>query len=166
MSDFKEYMATGGACGPVSDEELDRLISEYEWFSTARMIRSHQRGVVSSRLAVTSASRSVSSLDMKRIDFGCDGDADNERLIERFLQLDNYRIVADDGADDEQISTEAQLSDEDDVVSEELAEVYLAQGLVDEAKAIYRKLSLLNPEKSVYFAELIDNIDKTEKQIN
>ena len=42
--------------------------------------------------------------------------------------------------------------------TEELAEIYRQQGLNDEACAIYRKLSLRNPEKSVYFAELIDEI--------
>lgn len=55
---------------------------------------------------------------------------------------------------------EADLSEEDELVSEELAEIYLAQGLKEEAKAIYRKLSLLNPEKSIYFAELIAKLEK------
>ena len=49
------------------------------------------------------------------------------------------------------------------LVTEELAEIYLAQGLCDEAVGIYRKLSLLYPEKSVYFAEIIGRIgNKTE----
>ena len=58
----------------------------------------------------------------------------------------------------EEVRTEAELSGDDDLVTEDLAEIYLAQGLYDEAIAIYRKLSLLNPEKSVYFASLIDKI--------
>ena len=53
----------------------------------------------------------------------------------------------------------AELDDDDEVVTEELAEIYLAQGLCDKAIAIYRKLSLLNPEKSVYFAELIGKLE-------
>ena len=57
------------------------------------------------------------------------------------------------------MKTVADFDDEDDLVTEELAEIYRQQGLNDEvAAAIYRKLSLRNPEKSVYFAELIDEI--------
>ena len=68
------------------------------------------------------------------------------------------RIVAEEGEVVEEVRTEAELSGDDDLVTEDLAEIYLAQGLCDEAIAIYRKLSLLNPEKSVYFASLIDKI--------
>jgi hypothetical protein len=39
-----------------------------------------------------------------------------------------------------------------------LAEIYLAQGLKGDAKEIYRALSLLTPEKSLYFAALIEKI--------
>ena len=81
-------------------------------------------------------------------------------IIDRFLGLDDYRIVADDASDeaDGAVLTEAELDDEDDLVSEELAEVYLAQGLKNEAIEIYRKLSLLNTEKSIYFARKIEDL--------
>ena len=79
-------------------------------------------------------------------------------LIDDFLRAGDYRIVAEEGEVVEEVRTEAELSGDDDLVTEDLAEIYLAQGLYDEAIAIYRKLSLLNPEKSVYFASLIDKI--------
>ena len=85
----------------------------------------------------------------------------SEEVIDRFLREEDLRIVADEHAPEEEVRTEPDLDEEDEVVSEELAEIYLSQGLRDKAAAIYRKLSLLNPEKSVYFAELIR---KTEKQ--
>ena len=77
---------------------------------------------------------------------------------DRFLKEGGHRIVAEEGEVVEEVRTEAELSGDDDLVTEDLAEIYLAQGLYDEAIAIYRKLSLLNPEKSVYFASLIDKI--------
>ena len=80
-------------------------------------------------------------------------------IIDRFLRADNLRIVAEDGEADGDIVTEAAFDADDDLASEELAEIYLAQGLKDMAKETYRKLSLLNPEKSVYFAELIAKIE-------
>ena len=80
-------------------------------------------------------------------------------IIDRFLRADNLRIVAEDGEADGDIVTEAAFDADDDLASEELAEIYLAQGLKDMAKETYRKLSLLNHEKSVYFAELIAKIE-------
>ena len=81
-------------------------------------------------------------------------------IISRFLRKTDYRIVAEEGEVDSEIRTEAEIDEEDDLVSEELAEIYLAQGLKCEAIEIYRKLSLLNSEKSAYFAEKIENIEK------
>ncbi len=84
-------------------------------------------------------------------------------VIETFLKCDNLRIVADEkGAIRGEVTIEVELEDIDDLVTEELAEIYIAQGLIEEGKSIYIKLSLLNSEKSVYFAELIENIDKNQ----
>ena len=51
-------------------------------------------------------------------------------------------------------------SQEADFCTETLAKIYEEQGYCDEAKAIYSKLILRYPEKSVYFAALIDKINK------
>ena len=83
----------------------------------------------------------------------------SEDIIDKFLRTENHRIVAEEGEVTQEIVTEAALDEEEDMVSEELAEIYLAQGLKDMAKETYRKLSLLNPEKSIYFAEIISKID-------
>jgi tetratricopeptide (TPR) repeat protein len=70
--------------------------------------------------------------------------------------------VAEEGDADD--ISEVEFGDDDDMVSEELAEIYLNQGLYDEAIDTYRKLSLLNSEKSIYFAGLIAKIE--EKRVN
>ena len=83
----------------------------------------------------------------------------SEDIIDKFLSTEHHRIVAEEGEPESEIVVQAEFDDEDDCVSEELAEVYLAQGLKDMAKETYRKLSLVNPEKSIYFAGLIEKID-------
>ena len=80
-------------------------------------------------------------------------------IIDKFLRSEPRRIVAEEGDVTDDIVTEPELDEDDEFVSEELAEVYLKQGLKDMAKETYRKLSLLNPEKSIYFAEIISKID-------
>jgi len=85
--------------------------------------------------------------------------ASPDELIDRFLEETDLRIVAEEGEPEGEVRTAPQLDDADEVVSERLAEIYLAQGLRDRAAAIYRKLSLLNPEKSIYFAELIGKME-------
>ena len=47
-----------------------------------------------------------------------------------------------------------------DLCTETLAGIYAEQGYINEAKQIYSKLSLRYPEKSVYFAALIEKLDK------
>ncbi len=100
-----------------------------------------------------------------------ESDSSNEGdLIDKFLELKDLRIVAESDPVDsssqvwEQVEQSSHHNFEDDVASEELASIYLSQGLFEEAKAIYSRLFLLYSEKSVYFAGQIDKIEK--KQLN
>jgi tetratricopeptide (TPR) repeat protein len=52
------------------------------------------------------------------------------------------------------------ITQEDDLASESLAEIYLQQGKHDKAIEMYKKLSLRNPEKNAYFALKIKDIIK------
>ena len=81
----------------------------------------------------------------------------HDDLIERFLRRDDLRIVAQEG--DAEDMSRVEIEADDDMVSEDLAEIYEKQGLYSEAIDTYRKLSLLNSEKSVYFARLIAEIE-------
>ena len=149
---------SGGTVGPVDEAQLDALVGRYEWFTPARILRVLQTGRSDRRVSIAAVSR---LLPLGR--FTVDREAlcalSPADLIDRFLKEENLRIVAQEGEPEEEVQIRPELEDDDEVVSEELAEIYLAQGLRDRAVAIYRKLSLLNPEKSVYFAELIGKID-------
>ena len=79
-------------------------------------------------------------------------------MIDRFLASECGRIVPREGILEGDIAAGSAVIDEE-LATEELAEIYLAQGLNDRARAIYAKLSLLYPEKSVYFATIIARID-------
>ena len=148
---------SGGTVGPVDEAQLDALVGRYEWFTPARILRVLQTGRSDRRVSIAAVSR---LLPLGR--FTVDQVGRRKRTkrlpIDRFLKEGGHRIVAEEGEVVEEVRTEAELSGDDDLVTEDLAEIYLAQGLYDEAIAIYRKLSLLNPEKSVYFASLIDKI--------
>jgi len=52
----------------------------------------------------------------------------------------------------------AKSNTETEVITEAMAEVFLQQGKKDKAVEVYQKLSLLNPSKSVYFADKIEHL--------
>jgi hypothetical protein len=57
-------------------------------------------------------------------------------------------------------SYEDELAVEFDLYTETLAQIYAEQGYYEQAKAIYSKLILAYPEKSAYFAALIQKLNE------
>ena len=142
--------------------ELDALLARHEWFTAARLIRSLVSGEADEALELPLHARGASSLALQPIDAAALTAMTDDDIIERFLNVGDYRIVAEQG-DSESAPDVAFVSDseaDDEFVSEDLAEIYLSQGLYEQAIAIYRQLSLQNSEKSVYFAEIISKIEK------
>lgn len=159
MAELRELFADPQRVRELSEEAFGQLYGAFPWYrplqcearrrgvgmhpSTSIVMPWRAEGLVTDALYDAAALRYLSTDD----------------VIDKFLQTEDLRIVAEAGEPEEEIRLDADLEEEDELVSEELAEIYLAQGLQKEAKSIYRKLSLLNPEKSVYFAELIAKLE-------
>ena len=146
--------------------EVDALLRNERWSANEACEGVQNGGAEQSKIAGAEAKNSiVEELCARPVVSGKVVDIErlvrltSEDIIDKFLSTEHHRIVAEEGEPDREIVVQAEFDDDDDCVSEELAEVYLAQGLKDMAIETYRKLSLVNPEKSIYFAELIENIE-------
>ncbi|TRX64583.1 tetratricopeptide repeat protein [Carboxylicivirga sp. M1479] len=88
----------------------------------------------------------------------------SQQIIDNFLQIDVPKIVNKPG--ETKSSTSLQTKKEiktdttDDLMSETLADIYIKQKHYDKAISIYEKLSLKYPEKNVYFARRISDLEK------
>jgi hypothetical protein len=79
------------------------------------------------------------------------------KTMKRLPQMEAAKIS--DTSVDEKVQQLADHSiNEDEIVTETMAEVWLKQGNKEKAIETYNKLSLLNPGKSVYFASLIEQL--------
>ena len=144
---------------------IEQLLEQYPWWSALRLAvaRNSEGEIKDAATRLIAMLHPTATLRLEEIDLERLHHVSEEDIIERFLKLDDYRIVAKDG-DDSDLAT-PELEDDEELVSEEIAEIYEKQGLYAEAIATYRKLSLLNSEKSIYFARLISDIeDKAAKQ--
>ena len=170
-------------------DELVGVVSLYPWFGGARMelcerMRKMGDGLgetqyadaamyVPSRSKMAAMIRSSVSQDW--------ADADVERLIKMnaqrkvhvvggdYFSQDDYDRVrrSDDGvfsryaAKAKQEKSYDQVKESEfDLYTETLAQIYLEQGYPEQAKSIYSKLLLANPEKNAYFAALIRKIEE------
>ena len=143
---------------------LEELVERYPWFTAARLRLLRERGIETadafSRLLAElhpTATIKRHEIDVETMCRLSTGD-----IIDRFLKRNDYRITAEDGDADD--ISKVEIEDVDDLVSEELAELYANQHLYAEAIDTYRKLSLLNSEKSIYFAGLIAQLERKQNQ--
>ena len=143
----------------IDISDIKTVVERYPWWSAARLLLarhvSNDKRDKATNLITTlhpTALAQKRSIDASRLTH-----LSTDDLIDRFLKRSDYRIVAEEGMADN--LAEVKIEEDDDMISEDLAEIYKNQGLYSEAIAIYRKLSLLNSEKSIYFAGLIDEIE-------
>lgn len=91
------------------------------------------------------------------------GQEDFERLQEEGFSVTTPVFGARAGSVDYAPAEAVEVDADGSMVSETLARIYEEQELYDRAIAIYEKLILLNPEKSAYFAALIEKVkEKTQ----
>lgn len=76
----------------------------------------------------------------------------------RQMPPEHIASLCDSSSEQKVVELAVHSLDERDVETEAMAEVWVKQGHPEKAAAIYRKLSLLNPTKSSYFAGLIENL--------
>lgn len=79
----------------------------------------------------------------------------------RQLPPQQVAVLTDFRSEEKVVELATHSLDEKNVETEAMAEVWIKQGHPEKAADIYRKLSLLNPSKSSYFASLIENLKKS-----
>ncbi len=83
-----------------------------------------------------------------------------DEIIEKFIQNDPHIKALNPDQIDNENKAKKSAEDHYELVSETLAEIYVEQMIFHKAIDTYRKLSLKFPEKSRYFADLIQSLEK------
>lgn len=87
-------------------------------------------------------------------------DPKDAKIIDNFLKKDPQISPPKPEQIDNENKAKKSAEDHNDLVSETLAKIYIEQMLYHKAIDTYQKLSLKFPEKSRYFADLIQSLEK------
>ena len=130
------------------EEKIESPQSQHNFFSWLKQVNNQtQRGLSPPSPEALSAFSTV----------------EKEELIERFIQTEPR--ISKPGKTEFYspiIAAKKSVEDSEEIVSETLAKIFAQQGDVFKAIRIYKKLSLLNPEKRTYFAGLIKNLENSD----
>ncbi len=143
-------------------DDLKVLAAEYPWFDAPLRELSRRGEPVPDRLRLIEEIRPIGKM-MPTVDANEFALSPTIDLIDRFIASGEHRISPSTDTPEEIPETTA-FDPDDETASEELANIYLDQGLIDKAKAIYERLSLLYPKKSIYFAEIIAKFENNRDE--
>lgn len=176
----------------LSAGELQQLLEDYPWFTVARREALSRRGddiealrravgrdaifflsreqivkLVSGQIKKEEATAPVADKAPQPQYYVVGGDYFGKEDFER-LQQEGFSVTtpvfgAQAGSVEYAPAENVEVDAERTMVTETLAEIYVAQELYQRAIEVYEKLILLNPEKSAYFAALIEKVkEKTQ----
>ncbi len=148
-SQFAEAAMYIAARGKVSD--LLRSSADSDWSDA------DAEGLIRSYLAKDAEIRQDES-DQRRIHV-VGGDYFSQAEYDRVRRGDS-NVFSRYAAKARQECSDDMEAVEFDLYTETLAQIYLEQGYPEQARSIYSKLLLANPEKNAYFAALIQKIDE------
>ncbi len=160
MENFRNYINGKADIESLTLTELTEMMALYPWFSTGRVVQAARTGKIDPYLALHLVNRPAPAILLHKFTPGEFAVKSEAEIINKFLEKGEHKIVAEaQGADTPVDMSQGDVQLDGEIVSENLAQIYLDQRLFDRAKEVYGKLSLLYPEKSAYFADLIEKID-------
>jgi tetratricopeptide (TPR) repeat protein len=154
-----------GDDAPASIPEISSEESVNDWIRDKKVVISADQEEIERELEeeqpAPQAGQSLSH-GMRKIQVN-DQKSHQKDLIDRFIRLDPN--IARGKAADYSAGNIAKESLEEDYsfVTETMAQLFAKQGKTDKARKAFRKLIELYPEKSVYFAAQLKNLEKLKK---
>lgn len=105
--------------------------------------------------------KSESKSEVPEVEVHQQTSASGEDLIERFIKEEPRIQVKKSGFFNPVNMAKKSVQDSDEFITETLARIYAKQGNIPKAIRSYQKLSLKFPEKTAYFAALIEELKRT-----